>query len=183
MKKINFIIGILALILAITACNKDQEISKSNNEITVTEFSEIAPLLGIYTEKRSATDKEIYELDQRMSFSKKSGCSLDSDAECSNESSQEFLRYVNECVDYPAPPFGGFFVTTTLAAISYYVDGDGDVNCDNYEDDLQSMIDNIISSTGPVWNIQANINMVSSCNERSRQNFIVFELTIFTPNP
>ncbi|TCI94262.1 hypothetical protein [Tenacibaculum sp. M341] len=182
MKRINFIIGVTALILAITACNDQQEEPKTSSEITEANFSEIEPLLGVFTEKRQATEQEIADFDNGVSITK-SSCSLDSDAECSRESTAEFLRYANNCITYPVPPFGGFYTTTTLAAISYYVDGDGDVNCDNYEDDIQNMINNIINTTGPVWNIQAEVYQVSPCNERSRSNYIVFELTILTPNP
>ncbi len=182
MKKINLILGLLVVLLAFNACNKEQEVTK-NDDTSVSEFRQFEPILGIFTKKRPATDIEITNLDAKSKVAKFTGCSLDSDAECSNESSSEFLGYVNNCVNYPTPPFGGFYVTNTLAAISYYVDGDGDVNCDNYEDDLQNMIDNVISTTGPVWNIDANIHFVSSCNERSGQNFIVFELTIFSPQP
>lgn len=179
MKKNKLFLAIAAMFLAFVACNKEQE----NTSVIDENYAKIEPLLGVFTEKRPATQEEIDALNRENGFASRASCSLDSDAGCSADSTAEFLFYTNNCVTYPTPSFGGFYVTTTLAAISYYVDGDTDVNCDHYEDDLQNMIDNVIASTGPVWNINASVYYVSPCNERSSQNFIVFELTLFTPNP
>lgn len=137
-----------------------------------------------FTEKRPATDDEITAFKERrnVNFKAKPSCSgLDSDAGCSSESTPEFLYYTNNCVSYPIATSGLFNITTINSAITYYVDGDGDVNCDQYEDDLQSMIDTVIASTGPVYDIFASVYLVSSCRERSYANYIVFELEILLP--
>ncbi|UOB17611.1 hypothetical protein [Abyssalbus ytuae] len=183
LKKINFTPVLFCLLLFVTSCEKEnQEFETNSSDLP----AEIEALLGTFTQKRIASEEEMIKFNEFKANTKSNlaaavGCSLDSDAGCSSESTAEFLHYVQNCVTYPTPPFGLLNITHTYAGISYYVDGDTDVNCDNYEDDLQAMIDQVISVTGPAYNIIPTVYHVSPCNERSSNNFIIFDLEIWLP--
>ncbi len=188
------IIPLVTLLVVFISCEQDSQTNDQDpsleKELAVETQgdlpAEIQELIGKFTEKRKATSEEIAAFQKEnseVSLSQKiMSCSLDSDAGCSSESTPEFLFYVSNCVTFPLPTSGGFNITYTRAAISYYVDGDGDVNCDNYEDDLQAMIDGVVSSVGgSAWAIYPSVYLVSPCNERSNSNFIVFDLEVWVP--
>ncbi len=173
---------VLAL-LTVVSCDQETQINDSDPTSGDSLPIEIQELIGNFSEKRAASDDEIEAFhNRRANLTLKRSCSLHSDASCSDESTAEFLYYVENCVTYPLPASGGYNLVNTRGAISYYVDGDGDVNCDNYEDDLQDMIDNVIAEVGgSAWDIVPTVYRVSSCNERSRNNYIVFDLEVWVP--
>lgn len=167
LKKCMPLVMILFVLVTLTSCEEETQqqdiVQVEESELS----SEIQEMLNVSLEKRVATETEIAAYRNALTnrFSGKNSCSLDSDAECSSESTSEFLFYVDNCATYALPEFGGFNMEFKRAAISYYVDGDGDVNCDNYEDDLQNMIDNVIAQVGGfAWDVIPSVYMVTPCN-------------------
>lgn len=179
------IIPFAMVLITLVSC--EQEIQKNVSEPTSGDALsvEIQELIGKYSEKRAASVDEIENFKNRQENAdvvQRMSCSLDADAACSYESTAEFLYYVTNCVTFPLPSSGGYSLVNTRAAISYYVDGDGDVNCDDYEDNLQAMINNVIAQVGgSAWDIIPSVYYVSSCKERSGSNFIVFDLQVWVP--
>ncbi len=176
-----------SVMVLITMISCEQEIQ--TNELGSTSGDplpvEIQESIGKFSERRAASNDEIEAFKNRQdnaNSTQKMSCSLDSDASCSSDSTPEFLHYVQNCVTFPLPSSGGFNIVNTKAAISYYVDGDGDVNCDHYEDDLQTMINGVVNQVGGyAWEIIPSVYLVSSCNERSGANYIVFDLEVWVP--
>ncbi len=185
------IIPLVTLLITLISCDQDTQTndaeSTSDNSQSIEIKGaplppEIQALVGTFSEKRPATNEDIEAFQSQKATVTKASCSLHGDASCSSQSTAEFMRYLRNCIHFTLPSSGGFNIITTRGAISYYVDGDGDVNCDHYEDDLQNMIDSIVTQLGgAVWSITPSVYQVSPCNERSRSNFIVFDLEIMTP--
>lgn len=179
------IIPLTMVLITFMSCEQDIQTNElgavSGDPLPV----EIQELIGKVSERRAATNDEIEAFKNRRSnvgLTQKTTCNLDSDASCSSDSTPEFLYYVENCVTFPIPSSGGFNIVNTKAAISYYVDGDGDVNCDHYEDDLQTMINGVIDQFGGyAWDIIPSVYRVSSCDERSGSNYIVFDLEVMVP--
>ncbi len=179
------IIPLAMVLITLMSCEKEIQTNETESISGDPLPVEIQELIGKVSERRAASNEEIEAFKNRkenLDLAQKTSCSLDSDASCSSVSTPEFLYYVTNCVTFPLPSSGGFNIVNTKAAISYYVDGDGDVNCDHYEDDLQAMIDGVISQVGgSAWDITPSVYLVSSCNERSGANYIVFDLEVLTP--
>ncbi|MDY8136556.1 hypothetical protein [Aquimarina sp. 2201CG5-10] len=161
------IIAIVLVAIVISSCSKE---STSEEVNAANEYLELVGTV----EHRTASEKELSALKKPTT---RANCTLHGDEGCSDDSRSEFERYVRECTTYPRtwPPSGT--VSTYYKSMIYYVDGDGDINLDHYQDDLQAHVDQIISSVGSAAFISANI-VFWQCNEREN-NSCVLQYTVY----
>ncbi|WP_024769399.1 hypothetical protein [Aquimarina macrocephali] len=153
--------SLLVFLVLFTSCetNTEQpEIVKTNPYLE---------LVGT-VEHRQATAEELSKL---VPTQAKANCTLHGDEGCSDDASSEFERFVKECTTYPRiwPPTGA--VSTHYKSMIYYVDGDGDINLDHYQDDLQAHVNQLTSSAGAAF-ISANI-VFWTCNERESNSCVL----------
>ncbi len=170
MKKLHTKCILSALLIGslLSSCNKDE----IENNIEAVETNPYSELIG--TEKsRVATDKELNRVNYLTSLKvNKANCTLSGDEGCTDNARSEFVRYIRECSQYPRvwPPAGA--VNTYYRSMIYYVDGDGDINLDNYQDDLQAHVDEFVTPSNPAAFVEGNI-LFFTCNERASNSCVI----------
>ena len=142
-------------------------VSCSNEGESIQE-KDVFELVGT-EETRTATAKELSMLSP-VDFDKVN-CTLHGDEGCSEDSRSEFERYVRECTSYTRnwPPNGT--VNIYYRSLIYYVDGDGDINLDHYQNDLQTQVTSIVGSGGAAF-VDADI-IHWTCNERENNACVI----------
>ncbi len=160
---LKFLSGILVFLVLFTSCETadtvEPEIVKTNPYLE---------LVGT-VEHRQATEEELSKLIPAEEA--KANCTLHGDKGCTDNAESEFERYVKECTSYPRvwPPSGA--VSTHYLSMIYYVDGDGDINLDHYQDDLQAHVTQLTSTEGASF-ISAEI-VYWTCDERENNSCVL----------
>ncbi len=134
--------------LTILSCSKQEE------ELTPAQTTEnLYELVGTTT-TRQATQEELDKLTQNPT--ERISCTLSSDIDC-GDSPSSFEGYVQNCTTYPKiwPPTGA--TIETYKSMIYYVDSDGDINLDQYQDDAQDHVDELVNTYGSAAFITADV--------------------------
>ncbi len=154
--------------LTLVSCDESQEIEK------VDSYNPYIQLVG-KVEHRKANANELGTLEQPTTS--KANCTLGRDADCSDGRQSSFERFVKDCTTFPRtwPPTGN--VTTFYKSMIYYVDSDGDINMNNYQDDLQAHVDQIINVVSTAAFITADI-IYWKCNDQAN-NSCVIKYTVY----
>ncbi|SEK38701.1 hypothetical protein SAMN04487910_0406 [Aquimarina amphilecti] len=157
-------LGTLFISLIIVSCSNDNDFNESTES---TDRTAIFDLVGT-EEQRIATAEELSKI---PAIIEKAGCTLSGDEGCSDNASSEFERYVRECTTYTKnwPPSG--VVNTYFRSMVYYVDGDSDINLDNYQDDLQAQVLQVVGSGGAAF-VDADI-IYWECNDRQNNSCVI----------
>ncbi len=163
-------LGALLVGLIFSSCNDENE--------TQPETVNTNPYLELVgtVEHREATAAELSQLSPTTATTKVN-CILSSDSGCTDGARSEFERYVRECTTYAKiwPPTGA--VDVFYKSMIYYVDSDTDINLDQYQDDLQAHVNQMITSSNPAIFVSANI-VFWECNER-QQNSCVIQYMVY----
>ncbi|MFA0963564.1 hypothetical protein AB9P05_17300 [Roseivirga sp. BDSF3-8] len=125
-----------------TACN--DEANEVVEPVSVNSFEELVGTV----EYGTATAEDLARIPAPGSTANAAlSCNLNSDIGCS-EARPSVVYYIETCANYSRtwPPTGG--TATYYKSFIYYVDGDDDINLDQYEDDIQLHVDQIIAAEG-----------------------------------
>ncbi|MBL3657774.1 hypothetical protein [Fulvivirga sediminis] len=159
--------SIFTLILCAMFLVSCDENEKDNFEI---QEVDLTSLVG-KVETRQASEKELSSLKHPANFSRV-GCTLDDDKDC-GDAVEEVEYYIQNCTTYPKswPPSG--VVKTYYKGLAFYVDSDSDINLDQYQDDLQAHVNQIISVEGSAAFISGDV-ISWPCNRGNNAGVIAY---------
>lgn len=116
-------------------------------------------------------------------------CHLDNDIGCS-EARPDVVYFIENCTSYPKTASYYNTVNTYDIDLNFYVDSDDDINLDQYEAELQSHVNAVVSESGlPIYDIQAQIISWPCSNRQTNRGTIRYSVyrcsgcTIIKPKP
>jgi len=132
------LLSLVALFL-LNACQEKDE----NNNISKKSPS-LQDLVGKVEQGPNVSIEEIEAITKAVPDAR-IGCILGGDTDCT-EASDDVERFIKDCTLYPRELYPDGTTTIYYKGLSFYVDADGDINLDRYQDALQNHVDKIVDA-------------------------------------
>jgi len=114
------------------------------------------------------------------------GCIADSDVGCGSDAANEIEDYVISGCTFPTPSFSVYIPLTQRTftySYAYYIDGDSDINMDQFQSQFDNHIDQIEAAISPQKILFfSNVNASNHCDNERGWNIATVTYSIYLGN-